>query len=181
MCGGDPDVIEGLAPLFEAIGSLAVTMGPFGTGLAAKLARNLVQYGGWLAAYEAQVLAEDHGIELAKLAQVVRASDAQSGGVTTLMFRQTVAPFTAADDQGLVGAMHSAADLAQKDLRAALALADELNLDLPLAVLTEAHCGDIFGVSTASRVATEWADRAAAGQGIIGSARLNGVPGRSGR
>ncbi len=76
MAGGDPDVIAGLAPLFDAIGSLTVTMGPFGTGLAAKLARNLVQYGGWLAAYEGQVLAEAAGIDLSKLAQVVRASDA---------------------------------------------------------------------------------------------------------
>ena len=100
MCGGDPEVIAGLAPLFEAIGSLTVTMGPFGTGLAAKLARNVVQYGGWLAAYEGQVLAESAGIELAKLAQVVRASDAQSGGPATLMFRRTVAPFTSADDRG---------------------------------------------------------------------------------
>ena len=98
-------MIAGLAPLFDAIGSLTVTMGPFGTGLAAKLARNVVQYGGWLAAYEGQVLAEAAGIELAKLAQVVRASDAQSGGPATLMFRRTVAPFTPADDQGLVRAM----------------------------------------------------------------------------
>ncbi len=146
MCGGDPEVIAGLGPLFEAIGSLTVTMGPFGTGLAAKLARNLVQYGGWLAAHEAQVLAEAAGIELAKLAQVVRASDAQSGGPTTLMFRKTAAPFTSADDQGLVGAMQAAAGLARKDLQAVLALADELNLELPVAAMTEARCGDIFGV-----------------------------------
>ena len=146
MCGGDPEVIAGLAPLFEAIGSLAVTMGPFGTGLAAKLARNVVQYGGWLAAYEGQVLAEAAGIDLAKLAQVVRASDAQSGGQTTLMFRQTVAPFTAADDEGLVRAMQAGADLARKDLLAALALADELDLELPLAAMTEAHCVDFFGL-----------------------------------
>ena len=146
MCGGDSEVIAGLAPLFEAIGSLTVTMGPFGTGLAAKLARNVVQYGGWLAAYEGQVLAEAAGIELAKLAQVVRASDAQSGGPATLMFRRTVAPFTAADDEGLVGAMQAAAGLARKDLQAALALAKELDLELPLAAMTEANCGDIFGV-----------------------------------
>jgi 3-hydroxyisobutyrate dehydrogenase-like beta-hydroxyacid dehydrogenase len=146
MCGGDPEVIAGLSPLFEAIGSLTVTMGPFGTGLAAKLARNVVQYGGWLAAYEGQVLAEAAGIELAKLAQVVRASDAQSGGPATLMFRRTVAPFTSADDQGLVGAMQAAAGLARKDLQAALSLAEELDIELPLAAMTEANCGDIFGV-----------------------------------
>jgi 3-hydroxyisobutyrate dehydrogenase len=146
MCGGDPEVISGLAPLFDAIGSLTVTIGPFGTGLAAKLARNLVQYGGWLAAYEGQLLAEAAGIELAKLAQVVRASDAQSGGITTLMFRSTAAPFNESDDRGLVGAMKSGAGLARKDLEAALALADELNVSLPLAGVTRAHCDDIFGV-----------------------------------
>ncbi len=146
MCGGDPEVIAGLAPLFDAIGSVTVTMGPFGTGMTAKLARNLVQYGGWLAAYEGQVLAEAAGIELAKLAQVVRASDAQSGGPATLMFRNTVAPFTPADDQGLVRAMSAAADLACKDLQAALVLADELNLELPLAAMAEEQCGQIFGV-----------------------------------
>ena len=146
MCGGDPEVVSAAAPLFEAIGSLTVTMGPFGAGLAAKLARNLVQYGGWLAAYEGQALAEAAGIELAKLAQVVRASDAQSGGPTTLMFRRTVAPFTPEDDQGLVRAMQAAAALARKDLQAALELAEGLDLELPLAAMTEERCGDMFGV-----------------------------------
>ncbi len=146
MCGGDPDVIARLAPLFDAMGSLTVTMGPFGAGLAAKLARNVVQYGGWLAAYEGQVLAEAAGIELAKLAQVVRASDALSGGASTLMFRTTVAPFTEADDSGLVAAMQAAAAFAHKDLQAALALAGELDIELPLAAMTEAQCDDIFGV-----------------------------------
>jgi 3-hydroxyisobutyrate dehydrogenase-like beta-hydroxyacid dehydrogenase len=132
MVGGDEEVL--------------VRMGPFGTGLAAKLARNLVQYGGWLAAYEGQVLAEAAGIELSKLAQVIRASDAKIGGAATLMFRSTVAPFTESDDAGLIGAMRSGADLAHKDLQAALALAAELDVDLPLAVMTEAHTDDIFGV-----------------------------------
>ena len=101
--------------------------------------------GGWRPT-RAQVLAESAGIELAKLAQVVRASDAQSGGPATLMFRQTVAPFTPADDQSLVRAMQAAADLARKDLQAALALADELDVELPLAAMAEAHCDEIFGV-----------------------------------
>ena len=146
MAGGDPDVIEGLTPLFDAIGSVTVSMGPFGTGLAAKLARNLVQYGGWLAAYEGQVLAEAAGVELSKLAQVIRASDALIGGASALMFRPTVAPFTEADDRAFVAAMQGGADLAHKDLRAALALATRLGVDLPLAAMTEEHCDDVFGV-----------------------------------
>jgi 3-hydroxyisobutyrate dehydrogenase-like beta-hydroxyacid dehydrogenase len=146
MVGGDPPVIDGLSPLFDAISSLTVTMGPFGTGLAAKLARNLVQYGGWLAAFEGQLLAEAAGVELSKLAQVVRASDALIGGASTLMFRTTVAPFTDADDRGLVQAMQAAASLAHKDLQAALALAGDLDVDLPMASLTDAQCDDIFGM-----------------------------------
>ena len=146
MVGGDSDVIAQLAPLFDAIGSLSVTMGPFGTGLAAKLARNLVQYGGWLAAYEGQVLAEAAGIDLSKLAKVIKASDARIGGASALMFRSTVAPFTDTDDKGLVGAMRSAAALAHKDLQAALALAGDLDVDLPLTAMTDERCDDIFGV-----------------------------------
>jgi len=146
MAGGDEAVLESLAPVLDAIGSLTVRMGPFGTGLAAKLARNLVQYGGWLAAYEGQLLAEAAGIELSRLAQVIRASDAKIGGASALMFRPTVAPFTDADDAGFVAAMRNGADLAHKDLLAALALAGELDVDLPLAGMTEARADDIFGV-----------------------------------
>ncbi|HEX3981699.1 MAG TPA: NAD(P)-dependent oxidoreductase [Acidimicrobiales bacterium] len=146
MVGGDPDVIERAGPVFAAISSLAVTMGPFGTGLAAKLARNLITYGSWLAAYEGQQLAEAAGISLAQLAEVVKASDVHIGGASRLMFRPTVAPFTEADDKGLVGAMQSAASLAHKDLRAALELADSLEVVLPLAAMTESRADEIFGL-----------------------------------
>jgi hypothetical protein len=121
-------------------------MGPLGAGLQAKLARNLVQYASWLAAYEAQVLAEAAGIELAKLAQVIKASDARIGGASTLMFRRTVAPFTADDDAGLVEAMSTAATLAHKDLRAAMEMADALGVELPLAAMTDARADALFGI-----------------------------------
>jgi 3-hydroxyisobutyrate dehydrogenase len=146
MVGGDPDTIDRLAPFFAAVSSLTVTMGPFGTGLAAKLARNLITYGSWLAAYEGQQLAEAAGIPLAKLAEVVKASDVHIGGASRLMFRSTVAPFTDEDDKGLVGAMQAGASLAHKDIRAALELAEGLEVELPLATLTEQKCDDVFGL-----------------------------------
>ena len=146
MAGGDEAALARVAPVLDAFGSSTVHMGPFGTGLAAKLARNLVQYGSWLAAYEGQLLAEASGVELAKLAEVIRASDIKIGGASKLMFRATAAPFTDADDKGLVGAMTAGADLAHKDLQAAVALADELGVALPLAVMTEARTDDMFGV-----------------------------------
>lgn len=148
MVGGEPSTIEAVQPVLDAIGSLVVRMGPFGAGLTAKLARNLVQYGSWLAAYEGQLLAEAAGIDLGRLAQVIRASDARIGGASTLMFRGTVAPFTDADDRGLVTAMATAAALAHKDLRAAVEAGRSLGVELPLATMAERRADAVFGVGS---------------------------------
>ena len=112
----------------------------------AKLARNVVQYGSWFAAYEAQRIAEAAGVELQALSKAIRESDKMIGGPSALMFRQTVAPFGPEDDQGLVSAMRSAAALARKDLRAAQALGNELSIELPLVDLLEPRVGTIFGI-----------------------------------
>lgn len=146
MVGGTLSAIDRVRPVLDCFSSMVVHMGGLGTGLQAKLARNLVQYGAWLAAYQGQVLAEAAGIELSKLAQVVRAGEKRTGGTTTLMFRDTVAPFPDGTEPGLVDAMRTAAGLAHKDLGAALELAGALGVDLPLAELTDALADDIFGV-----------------------------------
>jgi 3-hydroxyisobutyrate dehydrogenase-like beta-hydroxyacid dehydrogenase len=159
MVGGEPDVVERVRPVLDCFSSLVVHMGPLGAGIKAKLARNLVQYGSWLAAYEAQVLAEASGIELAKLAEVIRASDEKIGGASRLMFRHTVAPFRPDDHPGLVGAMRSAAELAHKDLRAALQLADQLGVSLPLAAMTDARADALFGLRRDAAVAGELGPR----------------------
>ena len=65
------------------------------------------------------------------------------------MFRSTVAPFTDDDDPGLVGAMRAASLLAHKDLSAALELAGSLEVELPLAAMTEDRCDQIFGLGRA--------------------------------
>jgi 3-hydroxyisobutyrate dehydrogenase-like beta-hydroxyacid dehydrogenase len=64
------------------------------------------------------------------------------------MFRTTVAPFTEQDDKGLVDAMRSGSLLAHKDLQAALELAGSLDVDLPMAAMTEERCDQIFGVGS---------------------------------
>ena len=146
MVGGTEDDIASAGQVLEAMSSLVVRMGDLGTGLLAKLARNVVQYGGWLAAYEGQRIAEAGGIELAKLAQVIRASDAKIGGAATLMFRPTVEPFGPDDHEGLVASMAAGAALATKDLAAALEAATELGLTLPGVEVTARHIDDVFGV-----------------------------------
>ena len=146
MVGGTEDDIASAGQVLEAMSSLVVRMGDLGTGLLAKLARNVVQYGGWLAAYEGQRIAEAGGIELAKLAQDIRASDAKIGGAATLKFRPTVEPFGPDDHEGLVASMAAGAALATKDLAAALEAATELGLTLPGVEVTARHIDDVFGV-----------------------------------
>jgi 3-hydroxyisobutyrate dehydrogenase-like beta-hydroxyacid dehydrogenase len=146
MVGGSADDVERVRPVLNAFSCLVLHMGPHGAGLAAKLARNLVTYGSWLAAFEAQELAEAAGIDLLKLGQAIKESDKRIGGASTLMFRTTAAPWPPDADPGLVTAMRNGSLLAHKDLAAALALGDELGVPLPLATLTAARCDDIFGL-----------------------------------
>jgi 3-hydroxyisobutyrate dehydrogenase len=145
MVGGAEDLIERVMPVLETFSSKVVRMGVLGAGMKAKLARNVAQYGSWAAAYEAQKLAEAAGVDLARLAEVIRASDAKTGGTSALMFRSTVAPFGPGDDPGLVEAMRAAAALARKDLSAALELAADLNVEMPLTASAETGIGAVFG------------------------------------
>ena len=147
MVGGDAAVVERVRPVLDAFAQLVLHMGPVGAGLKAKLARNLVQYASWLAAYEAQVLAEAAGIELAKLAEAIRTSDTLIGGSSRLMFRATAAPFPAGTDPGILELMGAAAGLAHKDLQAAIELGASLGLPMPLAHMTESRCDALFGLA----------------------------------
>ena len=146
MVGGSEEAVDRVRPVLESFSSHVVHMGPSGAGLQAKLARNIVQYGSWLAAYEAQRLAEAAGIELSKLAFAIRESDSWIGGASRLMFRETVAPFGDEADARIVGAMRAGANLAHKDLGAALDLASELGVRLRMTEMTQELCDDVFGL-----------------------------------
>ena len=75
MVGGSREAYELAKPVFSAWASLVVHLGEAGSGTRAKLARNLLTFAGFAAAAEAQRLAEAAGIDLRKLAAVVRHSD----------------------------------------------------------------------------------------------------------
>lgn len=148
MVGGTDEAVAQVRPVLDVLGSTVLHMGPLGSGLSAKLARNLVQYASWFAAYEAQVLAEAAGIPLPLLAQAIRDSDRRIGGASTLMFRETARPLRpeVPTDAGLIGPMGAAARLAHKDLGAAARLGADLGVDLPLARLTDEYCDRVFGM-----------------------------------
>lgn len=131
MVGGERDAYERAKPVFACWASLSVHMGPAGAGTRTKLARNLMHFIAYTGASEAQRLAEASGLDLRKLARVVRHSDSVTGGPGAIMLRDTTAPM-APDDDWYEILTHTRA-LGEKDLTLALELAESLGLDLPLA------------------------------------------------
>jgi 3-hydroxyisobutyrate dehydrogenase len=146
MVGGTEDEVDRVRPLLDVFSCLVLHMGPPGTGLSAKLARNVVQYGSWLAAQEAQELAEAAGVDLIKLGEAIRESDRVIGGAARLVFRPTAEPWPDDTDPALLTFLRDKAALAHKDLAAARDLADQLGVTLPVAALTDARCERIFGL-----------------------------------
>lgn len=133
MVGGDRDAYERVKDVFATWASVVVHMGPAGAGTRTKLARNLLHFIAFTGASEAQRLAEAAGLDLRKLARVVRHSDSVTGGPGAIMLRDTTAPLVEGDDWYDV--LSHTRDLGEKDLALALELAVGLGLDLPLARL----------------------------------------------
>ena len=133
MAGGPRDAFERCRLPFAHFADLVLHMGPVGSGTKAKLARNLLHFVSFTAAFEAQRLAEAAGLDLRKLAKVVRHSDAVTGGAGSIMLRPATAPLEPGDPLG--GILAHVRDLGEKDLTLALRLGEELGVDLPLARL----------------------------------------------
>jgi 3-hydroxyisobutyrate dehydrogenase len=131
MVGGPDDAFAVARPVLEAMGSKVVHAGPIGSGTRMKLARNLIHFVAFTAVTEAQRLAEASGLDLVALGDVVRHTDAITGGPGAIMYRPTTAPI--APDDFWHGVFDHVRTLGEKDLTFAIALADELGVDVPLA------------------------------------------------
>ncbi|HEY9558816.1 MAG TPA: NAD(P)-dependent oxidoreductase [Acidimicrobiales bacterium] len=130
LVGGERAAFELAREPFERFASLVVHFGPVGAGTRAKLARNLMHFIAYTGATEAQRLAEAAGLDLLKLGQVVRHSDAVTGGAGAIMVRPTAAPLN--PDDGLYDIFCHTRSLAEKDLELALELGAGLGVELPL-------------------------------------------------
>lgn len=144
MVGGDRGAYETAKPVFRAWAEVVVHLGPAGAGTRCKLARNLLTFAGFAAAAEASRLAEAAGIDLRKLAAVVRHSDAITGGPSAVMLRPSTAPLD--PDDGLRPIFEHTRSLGEKDLAQALALGEQLGVDLPFAALANDCLADGLGV-----------------------------------
>jgi 3-hydroxyisobutyrate dehydrogenase-like beta-hydroxyacid dehydrogenase len=131
IVGGEREAYERAKPVFACWATLTVHMGPTGAGTRTKLARNLMHFTAYTAAGEAQRLAEAAGLDLQKLARIVRHSDTVTGGPGAIMVRTTTAPL--APDDALFEIFAHTRTLGEKDLTLALEMADDLGVDVPLA------------------------------------------------
>jgi len=131
MVGGSEEAFAACREPFALMSSKVVHAGPVGSGTRMKLARNLLHFVAFTAATEAQRLAEAAGLDLVALGDVVRHTDAITGGPGAIMHRATTAPLDPDDFWYSVFAHVRA--LGEKDLRFAAELAGELGVDVPLA------------------------------------------------
>ncbi|KAA9156543.1 NAD(P)-dependent oxidoreductase [Amycolatopsis acidicola] len=133
MVGGTDEAFERCREVFGHWADHVLHAGPPGAGTRAKLARNLLHFVSFTAAAEAQRLAEAAGLDLVELGKVVRHSDAVTGGPGAIMLRDTTAPVAPGDNWYPI--LTHVRELGNKDLSLALALGEQLGVDLPLARL----------------------------------------------
>jgi 3-hydroxyisobutyrate dehydrogenase len=126
MVGGNAEAFARAKPVMDSYGSLVLHLGPQGSGLDAKLALNLLRYLCMAAGQEATRLAENTGVG-AVMAQLVAHTEANRyvGNMARLHLLEAIPLAQRQKD----------AELAQKDLRAAIARGAQVATKLPGAEL----------------------------------------------
>jgi 3-hydroxyisobutyrate dehydrogenase-like beta-hydroxyacid dehydrogenase len=118
MVGGDAKVFENNLPLLKSFSGEVIHLGEIGYGSVAKLINNMLAFCNAAAAAEALMMGKRSGIDLKSLDAVIRNASGMSSayaGMATKAFAGNFAPTFALD-------------LAHKDLRLAMELADELGV-----------------------------------------------------
>jgi 3-hydroxyisobutyrate dehydrogenase-like beta-hydroxyacid dehydrogenase len=118
MVGGDAAVFESQLPLLKSFSGEVVHVGAIGMGSVAKLVNNMLAFCNAAAAAEALMLGTMAGIDLRKLQQVISNASGNSSAFRNIAEKAFKRDFQAT----------FALDLAHKDLRLALELADELGV-----------------------------------------------------
>ncbi|OJZ75499.1 oxidoreductase [Mycobacterium paraffinicum] len=144
MVGAEDDVFLRIKEPFSHWAELVVHAGPPGAGTRMKLARNMLTFTEFAAVGEVWKLADAAGLNLQDLGNVVRHTDKLTGGAGSIMFR---------DDAKDLEPGHFLHDpfihtrtLGEKDLSLALALAEALGVDLPMAKLALERLAPGLGV-----------------------------------
>jgi len=125
IVGGNDEVVRRALPVLEDWAKKVVRCGPVGAGMATKLARNVITYGGWRIVKEAQHLAEAANVDPQKLIEVIESADPE-GKMLLSKLRQN-------DGSGKVPRKSAEINLPlmAKDLNAAHEMAMTLAVPMP--------------------------------------------------
>jgi 3-hydroxyisobutyrate dehydrogenase-like beta-hydroxyacid dehydrogenase len=118
MVGGDAATFENQLPLLKSFSGEVIHVGEIGMGSVAKLVNNMLAFCNAAAAAEALMIGAMSGIDLRKLQQVISNASGNSSAFRNISEKAFKGEFAAS----------FALDLAHKDLRLALELADELGV-----------------------------------------------------
>jgi 3-hydroxyisobutyrate dehydrogenase-like beta-hydroxyacid dehydrogenase len=144
MVGASDEAFALIKDPFKQFASLVIHAGGPGAGTRMKIARNMLTFVSYAAACEAQKLAEAAGVNLQDLGNVVRHTDALTGGAGAIMFRDDTKPLT--PEHFLYQPFLHTSGLGQKDLSLALALGEATDVDLPLAEVALTNLAAGLGV-----------------------------------
>jgi 3-hydroxyisobutyrate dehydrogenase-like beta-hydroxyacid dehydrogenase len=144
MVGASDEVFQRIKEPFSRWASLIIHAGEPGAGTRMKLARNMLHFISFAAACEASKLAEASGLNLQDLGNVVRHTDALTGGAGAIMFRDNMKPLQ--PDHFLYQPFLHTRALGEKDLSLALALGEAVGVELPLAEIARQRLAAGLGV-----------------------------------
>lgn len=118
MVGGEAATFEAQLPLLKSFSGEVIHVGDVGFGSVAKLINNMLAFCNAAAAAEALMMGKRAGIDMRKLDAVIRNASGDSAGYRNMATKALAGNFKAT----------FALDLAHKDLRLAMELADEVGV-----------------------------------------------------
>ena len=141
--GGTPEAFASASPALEAISVRAMYVGALGTGMSLKLLKNALSFSVMSAVHEVLLLGEQLGISSDVLATVAKDSNLVDHFFWFPMARPSALPLKGEDAKAIGSARHFA-EIARKDVSAAIELADRAGVDHRVMDLTRDRADDYF-------------------------------------
>lgn len=139
MVGGEPAILERCRKVFSTSASEIFHMGALGSGAAAKMIVQVVTCINMLAAHEGETLAQQTGLDFAKLQKVLHVSSSQSFVADNWLHR-----FKLARDP--VEVRRRRTEIFQKSLAPAIEMARQMDMSVPGAILVQRLLPQIMGL-----------------------------------
>lgn len=150
MVGGTDIDVERCRPVFATAAKIIVHTGALGTGAATKLCNNLMTYVGFLAAFEATLLARESGLSESAFEEVTRSNGNLTDQMLAFLTLHRL-PEAQRREPGFQKMLHGYTTLAEKDLAVTLAFAREHGIALPGAALCQQLMARVYGLDDRNR------------------------------